>query len=114
MNKSFYFNEQVTHVLDVLNYEFGKCAIESTDKDDESPSVTVTLERIKNVSVSNTQISVTDYVHYKVYLPSDYRGDYAEFIIINLSSPTQDAANGDFIDGYKSLADVVAFFRNII
>jgi hypothetical protein len=47
-------------------------------------------------------------------LPSDYRGDYAEFIVIQLSSPTQDPTEGNFVDGYKSLADVVAFFRNII
>jgi len=114
MNKTFYFNEQVTHVLDVLNYEFGKCAIESTDRNDECPSVTVTLERTEIVSVFNTQISVTGCVHYKLYLPSDYLGEYAEFIIVQLSSPTQDPADGDFIDGYKSLADVVAFFRNII
>jgi hypothetical protein len=114
MNRAFYFNEQVTHVLDVLNYEFGKCAVESTDRHDECPSVIVTLEKTENVSVFNTQISVKGYVHYKVYLPSDYRGDYAEFIIVQLSSPTQDPAEGDLVDGFKCLADVVAFFNNII
>jgi hypothetical protein len=114
MNKSFYYNEQVRHVLAVLNYEFGTCAFESTDRNDECPSVIVTLEKTENVSVFNTQISVTGYVHYKVYLPSDHSGDYAEFVIVQLSSPTQDPAEGDFIDGFKCLADVVAFFNNII
>lgn len=114
MNKSFYFNEQVRHVLDVLNHEFGTCAVESTDKHDACPSVTVTLETIEEVTVLNTKISVSNYVHYKLYLPCDYLGDYAEFVLIQLSSPTQDPAQGDFVDGYKSLADVVTFFCHII
>ena len=104
MNRAFYFNEQVTHVLDVLNYEFGSdTALETTDRHDECPSVIVSL-LLDPPFVQN----------YKLYLPSDHRGDYAEFIVIRLHNIKQDPADGDFIDGLKCLGDVVAFFNNVI
>ena len=107
MDKSFYFQAQTDYVLDVLRNEFNLTAFKSTDQHDECPSITLTI--------SNPDYMHGDAeLHYKVYLPSDFKGDYAEFIILQLDYPTQDGQDGKFIDGFKCLGDVVAFFNNII
>lgn len=107
MDKSFYFQAQKNYILDVLKYEFNVDAFDSTDQHDECPSITLTI--------SNPDYMHGDAeLHYKVYLPSDYEGDYSEFIIMQLDYPTQDGAEGNFIDGLPNLAEVVRFFKNLI
>jgi hypothetical protein len=102
MDKSFYFQAQKNYILDVLKYEFNVDAFDSTDQHDECPSITLTIP------YGDAEL------HYKVYLPSDYEGDYSEFIIMQLDYPTQDGAEGNFIDGLPNLAEVVRFFKNLI
>lgn len=106
MDKSFYFQAQTDYVLDVLRNEFNLTAFKSTDQHDECPSLTliVPLEYFWGKHE----------VYYKLYLPSDFKGDYAEFIIVQLDWVDQDAQDGKFIDDFKCIGDVVAFFKNII
>jgi hypothetical protein len=106
MDKSFYFQAQKNYILDVMKYEFNVDAFDSTDQHDECPSITLTIS-LKHFYVETE-------LHYKVYLPSDYEGDYSEFIIMQLDYPTQDGADGKFIDGFKNLAEVVKFFAALI
>jgi hypothetical protein len=105
MDKSFYFQAQKNYILDVMKYEFDE-TFDSTDQHDECPSITLTI------SLEHFHVDIP--LYYKIYLPSDYEGDYSEFIIMQLDYPTQDGADGKFIDGFKNLAEVVKFFKAII
>jgi hypothetical protein len=106
MDKSFYFQAQKYYILDVLRFEFDRDAFDSTDQHDECPSITLTIPY--------ECFWGTMELYYKVYLPSDYEGDYSEFIIMQLDYTTQDGADGKFIDGFKNLAEVVKFFAALI
>lgn len=96
--KSFYWNANVKICIAILNYEFqGVCEVmDDSYSNDESPSCTFTI----------------DGVYYKLFFPSDYKGEYSNFLLL-------DETNYDIdfeikvIGQYATIIDVIDYFKKL-
>jgi hypothetical protein len=96
--KSFYWSDNAENCIAILNYEFqGVTEVhDDTYFNDESPSCTFTI----------------DGVNYKLYLPSDYKGDYAQFMLLD---ETNYDTNFEFklLGQFPTINDVLTYFKNL-
>ena len=96
--KSFYWDTNTKICIAILNYEFqGVCeVVDDSYGNDESPSCTFTI----------------DGVQYKLFLPSDYKGEYSNFLLLDETN-----YDADFeikvIGQYVTICDVIDYFKNI-
>jgi hypothetical protein len=96
--KSFYWNANAENCIGILNYEFQGVTEVVNDSygNDESPSCFFDI----------------DGVHYKLFFPSDYKGDYAQFLLIDQTlydKSLEMIVVGEFL----TINDVLNYFKNL-
>jgi hypothetical protein len=92
---SFYWGVNATNCIAILNYEFQGVAEVTDDSygNDQSPSCTFTIDGIL----------------YKLFFPSDYKGDYSNFALFD----STDYENEKFVDHYPTIDSLLDYFRNL-
>lgn len=99
--KKFYWNANAQNCISILNYEFqGVCVVEDDSYgNDESPSCLFTI----------------DGVIYKLFFPSDYKGDYSEFVLLDYTNYDENLGM-DLLGTFPTIEEVLNYFkeRNII
>jgi hypothetical protein len=93
--KHFYWDINADNCIAILNYEFqGVCeVVNDSYKNDESPSCTFTINDVQ----------------YKLFFPSDYKGDYSNFALFD----STDYENEKFVDHYPTIDSLLDYFRNL-
>jgi hypothetical protein len=96
--KKFYWNQNFQNCLAILNYELqGVCeVVDDSYGNDESPSCTFTI----------------DGVQYKLFCPSDYKGEYSNFLLLDETNYDVDFEI-KVIDQYVTICDVIDYFKNL-
>jgi hypothetical protein len=92
---TFFWNANADNCIAILNYEFQSVCEVVNDSygNDESPSCTFTIDGIT----------------YKLFFPSDYRGDYSNFALFNSTDYTDEQHIGE----YTTIGDVLDYFKSI-
>ncbi|NBX22328.1 MAG: hypothetical protein EBR58_13580 [Betaproteobacteria bacterium] len=93
--KSFFWGANADNCIAILNYEFQGVTEVSNDsfQNDESPSASFTI---------NEKV-------YKLFFPSDYQGDYSQYVLFDSTDYMDEILLGEFV----TIADVIAYFKSI-
>lgn len=96
--KYFYWEHNCQNCIAILNYEFqGVCKVEDDSYgNDESPSCLFTV----------------DGVIYKLFFPSDYKGEYSEFVLLDYTK-YDETLQMDFVGTYPTIEDVLTYFKEL-
>lgn len=96
--KSFYWNANAQNCIAILNYEFQNVAKVENDSygNDESPSASFTING----------------VIYKLFFPSDYQGDYSQFLLLDETN-YDDNFEMKVLGQFVSIADVLTYFKRL-
>lgn len=93
---SFYWNANAENCIAILNYEFqGVCeVVNDSYSNDESPSCAFQIDGIT----------------YKLFFPSNYKGDYCKFLLLE---EIEDPFEIRMIDEYTTIAEVIEYFKKL-
>lgn len=95
---SFYWNANTQNCIAILNYEFqGVTKVENDSYgNDESPSASFSI----------------NLVNYKLFFPSDYKGDYSQFMLLDETNYDE---NFEFklLGQFPTISDVLTYFKNL-
>ena len=96
--KSFYWNANAENCISILNYEFQGVTEVHDDSffNDESPSCTFEI----------------DGVNYKVFFPSDYKGDYCEFMLLDYTNYDANF-RVDILGNFPTISELLNYFKNL-
>lgn len=96
--KSFYWSTNAENCIAILNYEFqGVTEVhDDTYFNDESPSCSFEIEKVK----------------YKLYLPSDYKGDYSQFMLLDETN-YDETFEFKLLGQFPTINDVLNYFKNL-
>jgi hypothetical protein len=103
--RDFYWNVNKRFIIDVLNFEFqGEATIiDDSYKNDECPSVVLKFADAYNV--------------FKLYLPSDYKGEYKDFVLMDcsgLDGNEDDYNNASDFYIIETLSDVITKIQSYL
>jgi len=96
--KAFYWHSNPGNCIDILNYEFqGVTEVhDDTFFNDESPSCTFEI----------------DGIIYKVFFPSDYKGDYCEFLLLDYTNYDANF-RVDILGKFPTISELLNYFKNL-
>ena len=96
--KRFYWHSNAQNCIDILNHEFQGVTEVHDDSylNDESPSASFTI----------------DEVQYKLFFPSDYKGDYAEFILLDETN-YDETFDFKLLGNFPTINDVLNYFKTL-
>jgi hypothetical protein len=96
--KAFYWHSNPQNCIDILNYEFQGVTEVHDDSffNDESPSCTFTIEDVK----------------YKVFFPSDYKGDYAQFMLLDETN-YDETFEFKLLGQFPTISELLNYFKNL-
>jgi len=92
---NFFWSANADNCIAILNYEFQSVCevVNDSYHNDASPSCTFTIDGIT----------------YKLFFPSDYQGDYAQFVLFD----STDYSDEQLIGEYTTIGDVLNHFKSI-
>lgn len=92
---SFFWNENADNCIAILNLEFEGVTEVTNDSygNDQSPSCIFTI----------------DGTLYKLFFPSDYKGDYSNFALFD----STDYENEKYLGYFPTIDNVLDYFRNL-
>lgn len=96
--KKFYWSDNAENCIAILNYEFQGVTEVHDDSffNDESPSASFTIGEVK----------------YKLYLPSDYKGDYSQFMLLDETN-YDETFEFKLLGQFPTINDVLNYFKNL-
>ena len=96
--KTFFWDANAEHCINILNYEFqGVCeVVDDSYGNDESASCRFDIDR----------------VIYKLYFPSDYKGDYSKFMLLDETDYEADF-EVKLLGIYTTIEEVINYFKEI-
>ena len=96
--KKFYWNANAENCISILNYEFQGVTEVHDDSylNDESPSCTFEI----------------DGIIYKVFFPSDYKGDYCEFLLLDYTNYDANF-RVDILGKFPTISELLTYFKNL-
>lgn len=92
---NFFWTANADNCIAILNYEFQGVTevVNDSYRNDASPSCTFTI----------------DGIDYKLFFPSDYKGDYSQFVLFDSTDYTDEKELGLF----TTIAEVIEFFKSL-
>lgn len=96
--KAFYWHSNPENCIAILNYEFqGVTEVhDDTYFNDESPSCT---------------FKIND-VDYKLFFPSDYKGDYAQFMLLD-ETKYDETFESKVLGQFPTISELLTYFKNL-
>jgi hypothetical protein len=96
--KYFYWEHNCQNCINILNYEFqGVCVVDDDSYgNDESPSCRFDIDR----------------VIYKLFFPSDYKGQYSEFVLLDETDYDADF-EVKLLGVFPTIEEVINYFKEI-
>jgi len=92
---TFFWNANADNCIAILNYEFQSVTKVTNDSygNDESPSCTFNINGID----------------YKLFFPSDYKGDYSQYALFDSTDYVNEIHLGEFV----TIANVLDYFKQM-
>jgi len=92
---TFFWNANADNCIAILNYEFQSVTKVTNDSygNDESPSCTFNINGID----------------YKLFFPSDYKGDYSHYALFDCTDYVNEIHLGEFV----TIANVLDYFKQM-
>ena len=96
--KSFYWHRNAENCISILNYEFQGVTEVHDDSylNDESPSCSFEIEDVK----------------YKLFFPSDYKGDYAQFMLLDETN-YDETFEFKLLGQFPTISELLNYFKNL-
>ena len=96
--KRFYWHAHAQNCIDILNYEFQGITEVHDDSylNDESPSCTFNIQDMQ----------------YKLFFPSDYKGDYSVFLLLD-ETKYDETFESKVLAYFPTINDVLTYFKTL-
>jgi hypothetical protein len=96
--KKFYWNQNFQNCIAILNYELqGVCeVVDDSYGNDESPSCTFSIEDVQ----------------YKLFCPSDYKGEYSNFLLLDYTNYDANF-RVDILGKFPTISELLTYFKNL-